>query len=140
MTNAHTLYIDQDIEEIISSAWAQTVPSIRVEYIQDPAPDLTIGAAGMIRQTIRRDPFDPSRHWDWNNSYFLHVGLLNGVEFQKVTGVPPPSSLTTAGEPEREVPHDAIAGDFGNVRTLAEFEKVVIQNTEDFTAQVAVAK
>ncbi len=54
--------------------------------------------------------------------------------------MPPPSSLTTAGESERTVPHDAIAGEFGNVRTLAEFEKAVTQNTEDFTAQVAVAK
>ena len=94
----------------------------------------------MIRQTIRKDPFYPTRHWDWNNSHFLHIGLLNGVEFQKVTRVPPPSSLTTAGESEHTVPHDAIAGDFGNVRTLAEFEKVVIQSTEGFTAQVAVAK
>ena len=94
----------------------------------------------MIRQTIRKDPFDPTQHWDWNNSHFLHVGLLNGVEFQRVTGVPPPSSLTIAVESERTVPHDAIAGEFGNMRTLAEFEKIVNQNTEDFTAQVAVAK
>lgn len=94
----------------------------------------------MIRQTIRKDLFDPIQHWDWNNPHFLHVALLNGEEFQRVTGVAPPSSLTTAGESERTVPHDAIAGDFGNLRTLAEFEKVVTQRTEEFTAQVVVAR
>jgi len=125
-------------------------PYITITITTEPTPELTIGAGGIIKQTIQPDPFDRSRHWDWHNSRFLHIGLLNGAIFHKVTGVPPPSSLlaptTLVAETPRALPsdpfsvQDGIAGDWSDVRTLADFERVAAQKIGGFTAGVVAPR
>jgi hypothetical protein len=62
---------------------------------EERSPVLSIGAGGTILQQIEEDTNDP-RIWDTANAKLLSIHLLNSVEFERVTGLPPPETAVTA--------------------------------------------
>jgi hypothetical protein len=56
---------------------------------------MSLGAGGLIKQSILRDPH-PSDAWDTDNTAMFNIQLLSAEVFQHVTGTAPPPSPVTA--------------------------------------------
>jgi hypothetical protein len=91
-----------------------------------------IGAGGNIIQHVEEDVNDP-RIWDMANSKVLNIQIINSIDFEAVTGIPPPptpitpQTYTSFGLPfyelYRDKPASSISGPFGNLQTVGQIEQ-----------------
>lgn len=108
--------------------------------------EMTIGAGGKIRQTIRPDTNSPSI-WDIDSTTTFNVQILNSATYQSVTGKPPPvSSITYASYAKHgypfyafynEMPTD-IKGDFTGVKSVNDLDSAGKQTDEKVRASAEV--
>jgi hypothetical protein len=94
------------------------------------SPEMSLGAGGLITQSILRDPH-PSAAWDTENTVMFNIQLLNAALFHRVTGMhPPPSPVSAetyaaAGLPFFELLHEApsgIEGNFEDIKTVSQLD------------------
>ena len=94
------------------------------------SPEMSLGAGGLIKQSILRDPH-LSAAWDTENTAMFNIQLLNAALFHRVTGMhPPPSPVSAetyaaAGLPFFELPHEVpsgIEGNFEDIKTVSQLD------------------
>jgi hypothetical protein len=94
------------------------------------SPEISLGAGGLITQSILRDPH-PSTAWDTENTAMFNIQLLNATLFHRVTGMhPPPSPVSAetyaaAGLPFFELPYkvpSGIEGNFEDIKTISQLD------------------
>jgi hypothetical protein len=107
-------------------------------YVNQPAyhlvpnnGEMSIGAGGLIKQSILRDPHLSSA-WDSDNTVMFNVQLLSAGVFQRVTGMaPPPSPVTTEHYAAAGVPFYNIQGEgksgvkglFSDVKSVGQMDR-----------------
>lgn len=92
---------------------------------------MSVALGGSIKQTIKRDYYDPEK-WLSDRTLRFNVQLLNSELFQKVTGKQPPPTPVSAqvavasGLPFFELQEEAsnIHGHFNNVKSVAEIDNI----------------
>src|SRR5436853_7917209 len=99
--------------------------------IQDEASmNMTIGAGGSIKQSIKKDKYDP-RIWDTSNAKLINIQLVNSTAFELITGQLAPRTPVTyktyakAGLPFYEIYKEkpsSISGAFSQVKTISEVD------------------
>jgi hypothetical protein len=94
------------------------------------SPEMSLGAGGLIKQSILRDPH-LSAAWDTENTAMFNIQLLNAALFHRVTGMhPPPSPVSAetyaaAGLPFFELPYEvpsSIEGNFQDIKTVSQLD------------------
>jgi hypothetical protein len=93
--------------------------------------EMSIGAGGLIKQSILRDPH-PSTAWDSENTALFNIQLLSATVFENVTGMaPPPSPVTAesyaaAGLPFYSIPSEVdsgVQGMFSDIKSIAQIDR-----------------
>jgi hypothetical protein len=93
--------------------------------------EMSIGAGGLIKQSILRDPH-PSTAWDSENTALFNIQLLSATVFENVTGIaPPPSPVTAesyaaAGLPFYSIPSEVdsgVQGMFSDIKSIAQIDR-----------------
>jgi hypothetical protein len=105
--------------------WAFAAPSSQ-------AQEMGIGAGGQMKQKVYPDPYG-IQTWDTSTYGELYIHILNSVQYESVTGQPPPASPVSAkayteyGLPWFELYDEAssdlpAAEKFGKVKSIQEME------------------
>jgi hypothetical protein len=101
-----------------------------VETYNATVPKMSLGAGGLITQSILRDPH-PSVAWDDENTVIFGIQLLNATLFHSITSMHPPASpisaetYAAAGLPFFSLPDEVssgIEGSFEGVKTVSQLD------------------
>lgn len=93
--------------------------------------EMSIGAGGLIKQSILGDPH-PATAWDSENTALFNIQLLSATVFEHVTGmVPPPSPVTAesyaaAGLPFYSIPSEVdsgVQGMFSDIKSVGQMDR-----------------
>lgn len=92
---------------------------------------MSLGAGGLIKQSILRDPH-ASNAWDSDNTVMFNIQLLSADVFQHVTGMEPTPSPVTAeiyaasGLPFFEIQDEeksGVEGSFSDVKSIGQLDR-----------------
>jgi hypothetical protein len=93
--------------------------------------EMALGAGGLIKQSILRDPHN-STAWDSDNTIMFNIQLLSADVFQHVTGIEPPPSPITAnlyaasGLPFFEIQDEeesGVEGSFSDITSVGQLDE-----------------
>lgn len=92
--------------------------------------EMTMAPAGLIKQTIVKDPL-LAKDWAQDNTIIFNIQLLTASVFEALLGMPaPPTSVTPAMYKKLGFPFfkmyeekSGIKGNFKNIKSVAELDK-----------------